>query len=395
MGIDSQQSSFTDDAPPSDSDSYFSNSEYSENGHASPFAKFPTRVVLPPYSFSKRIFYWSEDSYQRSLSRQIVTRMDFASVVLNRYPTQEETDAWVSQASSAQTFPGYGAIIGLGVGAMIAKTKDARAATMANETAAQQFASKRPLFKLSPHTLKGRLARAAVILPIFSMIGAALSDVFGEVYIRIKGASDPRLARFRDEVLHADTQQVQARIRRYQAEKLAAIRRHSGNTPSTTQPQQSGYHDANDTSPTGSYEQQGASGSSHYQSQYGPQSGYSNQPASTDSNILKETNRTQAETPDYSGSYPNSNDYSGNRRRQQAIPIIPDSSSSSTGEKSFWDDDASPVNSDFTPNPADSSSTSPSGSAWARIRQQSMGDSSPNNGGYSDSSSSTWERRQN
>ncbi|KAF3490814.1 uncharacterized protein GIQ15_00331 [Arthroderma uncinatum] len=384
MGIDSQQSSFTDDAPPSDSDSYFSGSE--EYGHSSLFKQFPTRVELPPFTLSKRIFHWTEKNYQQSISRLIYNRMEFINALLARPPTQEETDALVSQTSSTQNMRNYGGAIGLGVGSMIARTKDPKPVTAASETAAQQVTPNRPLFKMSLKTTRGRFIRTAFILPIFLIIGIGIGEAVGDAYTKALAATDPRFARLREELSRADSRELKARLKRYQAEKLAAAKRELRDMRHATQLQQSEYHTADDNSPTGGYEQQGAAGSSYNQ----------NQPALTESKILRETYRSQGENSDYSSSYSNVNDYSGDQQQQQqqASSTVPRSpSSSTTGGKSFWDDDASPVNSDFAPNSADSSSAPPSGSAWARIRQQSMNNSSAGNGDYSDSSSSPWQKR--
>ncbi|KAM5434246.1 hypothetical protein MferCBS31731_006740 [Microsporum ferrugineum] len=368
MGIDSQQSSFTDDAPPSDSDSYFSNPEYLEDGRPSQFAKYPMRVEIPPFTLSKRIFYWTESNYQRSISRLIQDRLEITRVVVNRFPTQEETDALVSQASFMQNMPHYGGIIGLAVGSMIAKSKNATAEAAANKAASQQFTPNRSLFKLNPGEMKGRFIRASFILPIFAIIGTGIGEVIGEAYTRASAVTDPRFARLRDELSHADRQEIEARLKRYQAERLAAAHRRFGNVPPATQPQRPGYQATDGTDSPAGYSQ-------------------------PDSKVLRETYRSQGESPDYLASYSSANYYPEDRQQQQAYPSAPSSSSSSTDGKSFWDDDASPVNSDFASGSPTSSPESPSGSAWARIRQQSMGDSSANSGNYNNSSSSTWQRR--
>ncbi|EFQ97062.1 hypothetical protein MGYG_00106 [Nannizzia gypsea CBS 118893] len=397
MVLDSQQSSFSDDAPPSDSDSYFSGSEYAEGGKRSRFAKYPTRVELPPFSLTKRLFYWTESNYQRNISRLVEDRLEIARVLLNRFPTQEETDALISQASFSQNMPNYGGVIGLAAGSFIAKSKNAAAESAASKAASEQFTPNRPLFKLNPGALKGRLIRASFILPIFAIIGAGLGEVIGEAYSKVILVTDSRLARFRDDLSRADRREVEARIKQYQAEKLAAAHRRHNNAPSGgSRPQRAEYYPANDTSPTSNYDQQGVAESSYYQSQPDAQAGYSDQSAMGDSKILRETFRQQGENTGYSSSSSSSDtsDYSGDWRQPQRYPPTRDTTTPSTEGKSFWDDDASPVSSEFTSSSAGSSSptASPSGSAWARIRQQSLGDSSANDGGYNDSPSG-WSRR--
>ncbi|EZF30898.1 hypothetical protein TMEN_2487 [Trichophyton mentagrophytes] len=391
MVLDPQQTGFSDDSPPSDSDSYFSSSAYSEGGQLSRFAKYPTRVELPPFSLIKRIFYWTEANYQRSISRLIEDRLDFTRVIINRFPTQEETDALVSQASSMQNMPCYGGVAGLAVGSFIAKSKNAAEEAATRKTAGEHFTPNhnRPLFKLNPGELKGRFIRASFILPIFGFIGLVIGEVVGETYSKISIATDPRLARLREEVAQSDQQEVMARIRRHNAERLAAARRQRNNVHPAPQPQRAEYYAANDTSPTNTYGQQGATESSYYQGQPDVQTGYSNQSAMGDSKILREAYR-QGETSEYSpsSSYSGTNDYSRDWRQQQTYSPARDSSTSSTEGKSFWDDDASPVSSEFTSATDPSSSPTPrSGSAWARIRQQSMGDSSANSGNNNTSSS--------
>ncbi|EFE41833.1 endo-1,3(4)-beta-glucanase, putative [Trichophyton verrucosum HKI 0517] len=393
MVLNPQQTGFSDDSPPSDSDSYFSSPEYSEGGQLSRFAKYPTRVELPPFSLIKRIFYWTEANYQRSISRLIEDRLDFVRVITNRFPTQEETDALVSQASTMQNMPCYGGVVGLAVGSFIAKSKNAAEEAAANKSASEHFTpnQNRPLLKLNPGELKGRLIRASFILPIFGFIGLVFGEVVGEAVAKINMSTDSRLVPLLKEVGQLDQKEVMARIRRHNAERLAAARRQRNNLHPASQPQRAEYYAANDTSPTNSYGQQGATESSYYQSQPDIQAGYSNQSAIGDSKILRETYR-QGETSEYStsSSYPSTNDYSRDWRQQQTYPPARDSSTSSTEGKSFWDDDASPVSSEFTSTPDSSSSPAPhSGSAWARIRQQSMGDSSAN-AGNNNTSSSGW-----
>ncbi|DAA74484.1 TPA_exp: putative Endo-1,3(4)-beta-glucanase [Trichophyton benhamiae CBS 112371] len=391
MVLNPQQTGFSDDSPPSDSDSYFSSSEYSEGGQLSRFAKYPTRVELPPFSLIKRIFYWTEANYQRSISRLIEDRLDFVRVITNRFPTQEETDALVSQASTMQNMPCYGGVVSLAVGSFIAKSKNAAEEAAAKKSASEHFTpnQNRPLLKLNPGELKGRLIRASFILPIFGFIGLVFGEVVGEAVSKVSMSTDPRLVPLFKEVGQLDQQEVMARIRRHNAERLAAARRQRNNLHPASQPQRPEYYAANDTSPTNSYGQQGATESSYYQSQPDIQAGYSNQSAIGDSKILRETYR-QGETSEYStsSSYPSTNDYSRDWRQQQTYPPARDSSTSSTEGKSFWDDDASPVSSEFTSTTDPSSSPAPhSGSAWARIRQQSMGDSSANSGNNNTSSS--------
>ncbi|OAL75635.1 hypothetical protein A7D00_1234 [Trichophyton violaceum] len=364
MVLNPQQTGFSDDSPPSDSDSYFSSSEYSEGGQLSRFAKYPTRVELPPFSLIKRIFYWTEANYQRSIGRLIEDRLDFIRVITNRFPTQEETDALVSQASTMQNMPCYGGVAGLAVGSFIAKSKNA----------AEEAVSK-------------KLIRASFILPIFGFVGLAIGEVVGEAFSKISMSTDPRLVHLLKEVGQLDQKEVMARIRRHNAERLAAARRQRNNVHPAPQPQRSEYYAANDTSPTNTYGQQGTTESSYYQPDI--QAGYSNQSTMGNSKILRETYR-QGETSEYStsSSYPGTNDYSREWRQQQTYPPARDSSTSSTEGKSFWDDDASPVSPELTSTTDLSSSPTPrSGSAWARIRQQSMGDSSSNSGSNNTSSS--------
>ncbi|KMU74566.1 hypothetical protein CISG_04273 [Coccidioides immitis RMSCC 3703] len=105
-------SGFGDDAPMSDSDPYFS----SQKGPHSLFAKFPTNISLPPFTFGRRLLHWTQSNYETKLSMIIRAQMDTASAMVNRFPSQEETDAIVEQASMLFDIPEAAGLAGGSLG---------------------------------------------------------------------------------------------------------------------------------------------------------------------------------------------------------------------------------------------------------------------------------------
>lgn len=343
----SQSSSgdFGGDTPMSDSDSYFS--PEGQKWYNKEFARFPTKITMPPFTLTRRIIHWSELYYESALAKSIIARMETARAMVNRNPTQEETDAFVSQSSLLFDIPEALGYVGAGVGVYMWKKQERFELKEAEvETG-----------KLSP-SMKSKMLRwsrirGVVLFPFFFVAGYWIGNVVSRIGMGVVASTDGRLTRFKEDAMSQNPEEVNKRLAQLRERMQARSRAMMEERRKQVQARASGTSShADDASPTGSYSESGDSFS-----QYG-----SSQQQSGDSKILNEVY-----------SRPN-NGFQQQQSQQQQQQPQPSQS------RDFWDDDdASPTNPAIDTTP---STTSSSGSAWERIRQSAAAQGSSNPRGF-------------
>ncbi|KAK2751143.1 hypothetical protein FQN57_000218 [Myotisia sp. PD_48] len=349
------------DSPPSDSDPYFN----SGSNSSSPFAKYPTQVTLPELGLGGRLLLWSQQAWEDALTASITKQLDLIQCTLNRPATQDETDAFVSLSSSRLRYDRAGVLSGVGLAAALARGA---------------FSSSPIWSSLIPAPLaadpKRKLIMLGVAFPFCIFIGTTAGQGAAIAHTAVMISSSPKFAQYRKEIGELDVNQLQQRQKQFVAQQMAAARATAARTANKTQQpsegQSSAYFSSNDASPSKDY----------YQDYSGSQSGYSNGQSSSDSKILTEAYSAQRDDRGASFSSSSSNYRPGENQQSGAGSNRPsDTSPTSSAGQSFWDDDASPVNPQVEPASA-SQPSPPVGSSWARIRRQSLGQSTP---GYDDS----------
>ncbi|WEW56932.1 hypothetical protein PRK78_002391 [Emydomyces testavorans] len=335
----SSSTSFGDDTPMSDSDPYFSSQKDAHNL----LAKFPTSITLPPFTLTRRILHWRQKSYETQLSMMIRAKMDMAAAMVNRLPTQEETDAIVDQSSMLFDIPKAMGLVGASFGAWLWSRQE----KFERKQAGVKTFKLAALFR--KNMLSITMVRGGLMLPFFFAAGYWIGNTVSRVGVSVATARDERMAQFQRDFEEQDPKEIQKRLQRLRDE--AAAKRHAAAAQRLQQRQQQQQPQAqfapsrDDASPTGSYLESGDSFT---------------QPS--DSKILTEV-------------------YSQQNGAFQPTPSRPSGQQLSTQpprSQSFWDndDDASPANPDIDTTLQTASS---SASAWERIRQSAaaQGSSSP------------------
>ncbi|KMU90541.1 hypothetical protein CIHG_08256 [Coccidioides immitis H538.4] len=323
-------SGFGDDAPMSDSDPYFS----SQKGPHSLFAKFPTNISLPPFTFGRRLLHWTQSNYETKLSMIIRAQMDTASAMVNRFPSQEETDAIVEQASMLFDIPEAAGLAGGSLGLYLGGKP-----TNFDPKDAEVVSKLTPIARMRT----SRMVHVMFFLPLCFAVGYWVTNTVAQLSVGLLTARDQRMSQFQKDFEKQDPKEMQKRLQKLREE--AAARRRAF---VAQKQQQRGSQFGEDASHTGGYLESGNSSG-----QYGSQPG--------DSKILSEVY-----------SQPNG----GFQQQSSQQPQYYRPSQPSQGQ-SFWDDDASPTNPEVDATPQTSSA-----SAWERIRQSAATQSSSNNRGF-------------
>lgn len=333
----SQTEGFTDSSPVSNVDPYADTGNVGKR--ASPFAKYPTNIQLPESGFWYTMF--QSDAYKRVVGAVLCARMDMAIASINRFPTQEETNAFVDQAPTIAGSPiiggDLGKMAGLGVGVKHAQQRSPNASVIHGGL---RNITRWPLFA------KGNAFRMLGFVFIGHVAGTILGSFYATSYGQLRTSSDYRLAAYRRDLANQDPADVKRRLNhlmQQRARQSTARNPQQGNMRTTPAAET-----VDDASPTGGSAQRYPESSGSYSQQYGTQS-YAASP-------------NQAYSPQYD-SQQAGNSFSSDGNSGQQAPNYPAPQESSG--KSFWDDDdATPVNPEVARGPP-----SPPGNAWARIRR--------------------------
>src|SRR5438034_147449 len=152
-----------DDLPLSDQDAY------SDQNQTPSFFKYPTKINLPPFRFWKRLLFFSKEGHDDAITTSVCYRMDVATVCLNRFPTQEETDVFVSQSSALEGIRGVGRLLGLGIGFGI---------TSADPSSRAENGARR-LFLMNSINWRARAIKGLFVIPFCYTIGVVVGKVAG------------------------------------------------------------------------------------------------------------------------------------------------------------------------------------------------------------------------
>ncbi|KAI5292572.1 hypothetical protein KEM52_006251 [Ascosphaera acerosa] len=167
------------------------------------FRAYPMRIQIPELSgLASLMLLLPRRVYENQVSRQICDNVDLGMDLVGRSLTQEETDAFVSQASTLVTGPRQGAILGLLAANMLAFRAFRRAV-------------------VKPHTID--MARMNMREFPFAKFGVASGSgiftgaVFGNVWsaatVSRNLLEDARLKQFREDRKHQDADAILKRVR--------------------------------------------------------------------------------------------------------------------------------------------------------------------------------------
>ena len=328
-------------APDSGGDTFYSSTDEHSAGPnpPGPFAKYPTKVTLPPYNVLKFLGFWSKTLYEKDMTDRIVHALDIPTVLVSRFPTQDETDAFID-----------------------AQNRRANTAFLADLVMVSGIFSVTQLIRQTadrPHMMVGPARiplpasmrmRGLLFLPPVAYIGYQLGAGTSNAFAAVRLSGDQRLRGYYMELRKQSPQMLQRKMREFMIQKA----REQGkmvSVPQYEQPQQRQAYAGgmDDASPTG-----GTYASEYGQSQDGQQS-----------TIVSMAQQQQEEQR---------RQYYRQQQQQQQQPA-------DQGQSFFDDDDdASPVArpvGGWQQQRQQQQAPQQSGSAWARIRQSSGAGSKP------------------
>lgn len=340
-----------------ENDSYPSTIVYAPNDPVSFLKTYPVNIQLPPYTFGRRLLMLkSQSGYETSLSRLIAYRVCFGTVVANRLLDQDEIDFFVWQASASQLLRnagGWGGLIG-GIG-----------------FATQPYGGLRHFAGI----LEGRFTKAHLepfmtrrslfALPVAIIFGIITGSSFGALYGNLKTATDPRLARFRQDLQSQGHEAISKRVQQFANGKLLA-----GELPSVPLPQQSSQRQFPSSQGVANTTNELASDSEYSSARYDSPSSYNDDPQAGILNQVRTQQRQKYQ------------------QEQQPWSQTSNTSAGSDASDFFGDSEASSSSSQSVVG-------TQSGSAWDRLRRnassstpysRASGTNSNNNNNYSQQS---------
>lgn len=329
-------------APDSGSDFYASGTaEHSSSPNPpGPFAKYPTKVTLPPYNLLKFLGFWSQARYERDMTARLVNALDIPTALVSRFPTQEETDAFIdAQNRRANTQFLADLVMAAGVVAV---------SQLIRQYAHRTHMSVGPAQIRLPSSMR---VRGLLFIPPVAWVGYGLGKTTSDAFGAVRLAGDQRLRGYYTELKKQSPQALQRKMKEYMVQRAKEQAERNGSGYVETEQVYSsggGGGGMDDASPTG-----GA-----YASEYGQQSTI----VSMAQQQQQEEQRRQL--------------YKAQQQQQQQQPA-----DQGQGQSFFDDDDASPVARPVggwqQQRQQQQQSQQASGSAWARIRQSSGAGSKP------------------
>lgn len=360
---------FQDGGAAENKDPYFTRTD-----PTSPFAKYyPLQVkpelIVRPDVFTSALGFLGRRNWEKRFTEEMGSRIENVKVLIERYPTQEELDAFVQHSSRALYQARVGIPLGFAAGAVFTwrsatrKSEELRTIGLRNPAVLWEYV--KVVARADPPAFRQAVVATGAKLFGWTVLGATLSSVYATWTFAANSLTDSRLDRFRQEVRSQKPEDIQKRRLQSVSERYRQARR-------AREPEQQGQAGGlaeSPVTPTTSQETYGGIAADTYDiSQPKDQTR-----TLTDRPSPKEQQQQQQQPFDRTriGA-------EATRRRPTTTTTttaVPSDSSSAGGYDFFDDDDdASPVASEYRTSSQQQRQQQPSfgGSAWERIRQQNI-----------------------
>ncbi|KAL2011092.1 hypothetical protein VTN00DRAFT_3810 [Thermoascus crustaceus] len=343
---------FQDGGAAENKDPYFTRSD-----PTSPFAKYyPLQVkpelIVRPDIFTSALGFLGRRNWEKRFTEETASRIENVKVLIERYPTQEELDAFVQHSSRALYQARVGIPLGFAAGAVFTwksatrKSEELRTIGLHNPAVLWEYI--KVVARADPPAFRQAVVATGAKLFGWTVLGATLSSVYATWNFAANSLTDSRLDRFRQDVRNQKPEDIQKRRLQSVSERYQQVRR------AREQEQQAGGL-AKSPVTTISQDTYGGVAADTY-----------------DVSQPKDQTRTFTDRPSTKELPLDRTRIATEAQRRTTTP-----SDSSSGYD-FFDDDASPIASEYRTDTTTSQQQqqrqrqSFGGSAWERIRQQNI-----------------------
>lgn len=223
-----QADGYQDGAPTADDrDPYFARGAVDPN---SPFAKYyPLRVkpdlIVRPDILTTTFGFLGRRNWERRFAEELVRRMENVKVMIERYPTQEELDAFVQHSSRALYYGRLGIPLGFTAGALYVWNQETKEAAHLRKNPSLLWNYIKLAARSDPAGFRQALVLNSAKVFGWTLLGATVSSIYATWNFATNSLTDSRLEQFRKDLRHQKPEEIQRRKLELLGEKYRQARK--------------------------------------------------------------------------------------------------------------------------------------------------------------------------